>query len=90
MGLHSRKKTGCDLDGTFFDPDIPVVPLVVCVHAVTVSGHFLQFPVPALHPPGAIVALLDQHLRESTFRLNKCLFLFHTGWPHYFLDDLLL
>lgn len=44
-------------------------PLVICVHAVTVSGHLLQFPVPALHPSGPVVALLDQHLKESTLRL---------------------
>lgn len=47
---------------SFISMSWAVLPLIICVHAFTVSGHLLQFPVPALHPPAAVVALLDQHL----------------------------
>merc|ERR1719357_1512602 len=31
--------------------EVLVLSLIDCVHAISVSGHLLQFPVPALHPP---------------------------------------
>lgn len=45
--------------------DVLSIPLIIRVHALSVSGHLLQLPVPALHPPGAVVALLDQNLQQK-------------------------
>lgn len=58
--------TSCDCENKSLKLEfIQLLPLIICVHALAVSGHLLQLPVPSLHPPGAVVALLDQHLKQS-------------------------
>lgn len=47
------------------------LPLVIRVHAFSVSGHLLQLPVPALHPPGAVVTLLNQNLQQIYICVSK-------------------
>lgn len=47
------------------------LPLVIRVHAFSVSGHLLQLPVPALHPPGAVVTLLNQNLQQAHIRRGR-------------------
>lgn len=67
MGYIRHKQVWQSLENTAHSRKLSatLLPLIVGVHAVSVSGHLLQFPVPALHPPGAVVTLFDQHLQQK-------------------------